>query len=74
MKWGRTTNGLQPARWSINLLLAAAVAAQTAYSQAAPAVAIAASAADRRAIDSARAIMLAGMRRSGIPGASVTVL
>ncbi|MFL5585259.1 MAG: serine hydrolase domain-containing protein [Gemmatimonadaceae bacterium] len=74
MKRGRTTNGLQAARWSINLLLAAAVAAQTAYSQAAPAVAIAASTADRRAIDSARAIMLAGMRRSGIPGASVTVL
>lgn len=56
-------------------LLAALLAAPAARPQAAPAASPASAAArDRFAIDSARAIILAGMRRSGIPGASVTVL
>ena len=62
------------ARWSINLLLSAILAAPTARAQAVPATAPAIGLTVRSAIDSARAIILAGMRRSGIPGASVTVL
>ncbi len=60
----------------VKLLLAASLAAQTAaLAQTAPAVAGARSSfGQQQAIDSARAILLAGMRRSGIPGASVTVL
>jgi serine beta-lactamase-like protein LACTB, mitochondrial len=62
-------------RWSIPLLLAAFLFAEPAWSQAAPAVASARpEAQSRSSIDSARQILLAGMRRSGIPGASVTVL
>jgi len=62
------------AHWSLTLLLAATFAAQSARPQAVPATAPAISVADRSPIDSARAIILAGMRRSGIPGASVTML
>jgi serine beta-lactamase-like protein LACTB len=62
------------ANWFITLSIAAGLAAQTAHAQAAPAAAPAVSIADRPAIDSARTMILAGMRRSGIPGASVTVM
>ena len=59
--------------WPLAILLASAVSAQAAQSQATRVAPAASSAADRRAIDSSRAMILAGMRRSGIPGASVTV-
>lgn len=60
--------------WSLGVLLASAVATPAAQSQATRTAPRSTAATDRRAIDSSRAILLAGMRRSGIPGASVTVL
>ena len=61
--------------WSAGLLFAVSPVGQTALAQAAPAAAPARSSlTDRQAIDSGRAILLAGMRQSGIPGSSVTVL
>jgi len=59
----------------LQILTAIVLVGPSAWSQAAPAVAPArAVLSDRAAIDSGRQILLAGMRRSGIPGASVTVL
>jgi serine beta-lactamase-like protein LACTB len=61
--------------WTVRLIVAVSLVGQTALAQAAPsAAAVRSSLTDRQAIDSGRAILLAGMRQSGIPGASVTVL
>jgi CubicO group peptidase (beta-lactamase class C family) len=60
--------------WSLGVLLASAVATPPPQSQATRTAPRSTAATDRRAIDSSRAILLAGMKRSGIPGASVTVL
>ena len=59
----------------IQIAMAVALLGQSGWSQAATAAAPTRSVlSDRAAIDSGRRILLAGMRRSGIPGASVTVL
>ena len=61
--------------WSVRILVGASLVGQTALAQAAPsAPAARSSLTDRQAIDSGRAILLAGMRQYGIPGSSVTVL
>ena len=61
--------------WSVRVLAGASLVGQIAFAQAAPSTAPARSSlTDRQAIDSGRAILLAGMRQSAIPGASVTVL
>ncbi|HEX6627474.1 MAG TPA: serine hydrolase domain-containing protein [Gemmatimonadaceae bacterium] len=61
--------------WAVRILVGVSLVGQTALAQAAPAAAAARSSlTDRQAIDSGRAILLAGMRQSGIPGSSVTVL
>lgn len=61
--------------WSVRLLFAFSLIGPPALGQATAASAPARSSlTDRQAIDSGRAILLAGMRQSGIPGSSVTVL
>ena len=62
-------------RHFVPLLLAAALCTAPGWSGAGHGYAVAqAQVSDRVAIDSGRAVLLAGMRRSGIPGSSVTVM
>src|SRR6185295_7765312 len=63
------------ARLPLSILLAISCGVSPAWSQAATTSLTArASRESSAALDSARSLMLAGMRRSGIPGASITVL
>ncbi len=65
---------LRDGKLTLRLLVALCVAQQSLAQVATPVAAPAVDTRDRSAIDSARAIILAGMKRSGTPGASVTVL